>query len=276
MPDDFAKSELPAVLREIDISGFAGLGPRDLILNPDRLVADTLAAGRAIVYARSGDQATYDAIGFRTFAASPRRGPSPLQTSAWTAMHRDPTDRQKDATLAEILNQQPKLRHRPLVFPGENYRYAIDRHVIHLYRRKTAPAGREVEDRWTFSLTDPPEFLSWGALDRDEPMIAAQRLQVDLQGTHWLPFSVLLADGCFRRLQDVRSLLVRKTRPGSFYGFLSHRWLGPSHPDPDALQAQFAAWQLIAYLAEAVRVADDQGADTRQDARRRGTQCGAF
>src|SRR5919109_4046666 len=162
MPDDFAKSELPAVLREIDISGFAGLGPRDLILNPDRLVADTLAAGRAIVYARSGDQATYDAIGFRTFAASPRRGPSPLQTSAWTAMHRDLTDRHKDATLAEILNQQPKLRHRPLVFPGENYRYAIDRHVIHLYRRKTAPAGREVEDRWTFSLTDPPEFLSWG------------------------------------------------------------------------------------------------------------------
>ena len=110
MLDDFAKSELPDALRGIDISGFADLEPRDLILNPARLTADTSAAGRAIVYARSGDQATYDAIGFRAFAASPRRGTSPLQTSAWTAMQRDLTDRQKDATLVdEILHQGTKV-----------------------------------------------------------------------------------------------------------------------------------------------------------------------
>jgi hypothetical protein len=262
MVDEFVKHGLPVALQEIDISDFAGIEPRNLILNPARVAADTLAAGRAIVYARTGGQTSYDTIGFRTFAASPQKGPSPLQTSAWSTMQRDLADRQKsDTVIDEILNQQPKLRHRPIALPkeGENYRYAIDRNAIHLYRRKTDPAGREAEDRWTFSLMDPPESLLVGALDRDEPMIAAQQLQVDLQGTHWLPFSVLLADGCFRRFQDVRSHLIRKTRQGSFYCFLSHRWLDPNHPDPEALQAQFAAWQLFAYLTEAVRVAEQRG-----------------
>jgi hypothetical protein len=98
------------------------------------------------------------------------------------------------------------LRHRPLALPGDgdDYRYTIDADVTHLYRRHTDPAGREVEDRWTFSLTDPPEALLMDASSRDEPLIAAQRLRVELQGTHWLPLPVLLAEGFFHRLQDVR------------------------------------------------------------------------
>jgi len=262
MSDKHAKLELPAALQEIDLSDFASVEPRDLILNPALVADDTLAAGRAIVYARSGDQPSYDAIGFRAFAASPRKGSSPLQTSAWSAMQRRLTDRQqKDTIIDEILNQQPKLRHRPLALPksDENYRMSIDRETMQLFRRKTDSSGREIGDRWIFSLTDLPESLLLDTIDSDEPMIAAQQWQVNLQATHWLPFPVLLAEGRFRKFQDIRSRLVRKTGSGSFYCFISHRWLDPSQPDPDALQAQFAAWQLLAYLADAVRVADQRG-----------------
>src|SRR6266498_2227248 len=110
--------ELPVPLEEIDISDWAGVEPRDLILNPAQVAADALAAGRAMVYARSGPEISYDAIGFRTFAASPRKGPSPLETSAWSVMQRNLTAQQQSDTLVdEILNQQPKLRHRPLALP---------------------------------------------------------------------------------------------------------------------------------------------------------------
>src|SRR5688572_21605023 len=140
MPGEFTKHELPVALQEIDISDFAGVEPRDLILDPVQLKVDTLAAGRAIVYARSGNQSSYDAIGFRTFAASPRKGPSPLQTSAWSAMQRKLSDHQKSHTVVdEILNHQPQLRHRPLALPkeGENYRYVIDHDTIDVFRSRT-------------------------------------------------------------------------------------------------------------------------------------------
>jgi len=257
--DEFTKPSLPAALQQIDISNLAGVKPRDLILDPMLLVADTQAAGRAIVYARAGDQTSYDDIGFRIFAASPQKGVSPLQTSAWSAMQRELMGQQKrDAVVDEILKQQPKLRHRPLAFPGEtgSLRYEIDNNAVHFYRRKNDSEGREVEDRWTISRTEL-EFA--GTLDRDEPLLASGRFPVGLQATYWLPFPVLLSEGRFCRFQDIRSRLVRETQPGPFYCFLSHRWLDPTHPDPDSLQAQFAAWQMIAYLAEAVRVADQRG-----------------
>ncbi len=273
MPNEFVKHELPVALQEIDISGLASVEPQELVLNPTQVVTDTLSAGRAIVYARPEHQASYDTIGFRTFAASPRKGHFPLQTSTWSAMQRNLTDSRKSNTVVEeILDHQPKLRHSPLALPKgkkkekgiENYRYVADRNAIHLYRRKNDSTGQKTEDRWTFSLTDLPNLpkellLTLGVLDKDEPMITSQQLQVDLQSTHWLPFPVLLTKGCFSKFQDIRSLLIRKTQPGSFYCFLSHRWLSAKHPDPDASQAQFAAWQLIAHLTEAVRIAHQRG-----------------
>jgi hypothetical protein len=259
--DEFTKLNVPVALQQIDIADLARVEPRELILHPV-LVADAQAAGRAIVYARSGDQTSYDDIGLRTFAASPRKGVLPFQTSAWSAMQREMIDRQKrDPVFNEILNQQTKLRHRPLSYPGDagSLRYVIDNNAIHFYRRKNDSAGHEVEDLWTISRTHI-EFT--GTIDRDEPSFASQLFPVGLQATYWLPFPVLLTEGRFCRFQDIRSRLVRETKPGPFYWFLSHRWLDPTHPDPDSLQAQFAAWQMIAYLAEAVRVADQRGLHT--------------
>jgi hypothetical protein len=118
MPPELAKHALPAALHAIDVSRFAEVEPRDLILNPGQLKIDTFAAGRAIIYARLGDQASYDAIGFRTFAATPRKGPLPLQTSAWSDMQRRLSDQKKSHSVVdEILTHQAKLRHRPLELP---------------------------------------------------------------------------------------------------------------------------------------------------------------
>lgn len=147
----------------------------------------------------------------------------------------------------------------------------MDRDAIHLTGEFKDESGSETKGRWTFSLTDLPDAFVLGAAERDEPHIVAHRLLVKLEGTHWLPLSALLSDGCFRRMQDIRDLLTRQTRPDSFYCFLSHRWLTPTHPDPEARQAQFFAWQLVAHLAEAVRVARQRGL---HQARRFSTQLG--
>ncbi|MGJ7506445.1 hypothetical protein [Variovorax sp. GT1P44] len=263
MVDEVGLSGLPAVFGEIDVSDLASHSPRDLILDPATLTAGTLAAGRAIRYARrEAREAPYDAIGFRMFAASPRRGPSPLQTAAWTAMQRELADRSKaDTVVDEILTQQAMLRPRAIRMPisDGSMRYGIDRAAIHMYTGRVNEAGREIDDRWTFSLTDLPDALLLGAYDADEALVAAQSLSVRLQATHWLPLTTLLDDGHFRRLQEVRSQLQRETRPGMFYCFLSHRWLGTTHPDAEGAQARFAAWQLVAHLVQAVRVAEQRG-----------------
>ena len=49
------------------------------------------------------------------------------------------------------------------------------------------------------------------------------------------------------------------TVPGRYYAFISHRWLSAGHPDPEGRQAQFAAWQLMAHLCEAIQVAQLRG-----------------
>lgn len=263
MADEVELSGLPAVFGGIDASDLEGRSPRALILDPATLSAETSAAGRAILYARRGHQeAPYDAIGFRMFAASPRRGPSPLQTAAWTAMQRELADRSKaDTVVDEILTQQAVLRPRAIRLPisDGSFRYGIDREAIHMYTDRVDDAGREIVDRWTFSLTDLPDALLLGAYDADEALVAAQTLTVRLQATHWLPLKTLLEDGHFRRLQEVRSQLHRETQRGIFYCFLSHRWLGTTHPDAEGAQARFAAWQLVAHLVQAIRVADQRG-----------------
>jgi len=48
-------------------------------------------------------------------------------------------------------------------------------------------------------------------------------------------------------------------RDDGYYAFISHRWLTPAHPDPEGRQAQFVAWQLVACLCEAIRVAQLRG-----------------
>jgi hypothetical protein len=252
----------PDVWGEIDIGDIAPLDPEALILNPRLLRGAGAMAGRALVYARAGRSNRYDAIGFRLSAAIPHTGPAPLQTVAMSVMQRASADRRRrNHVVDEILQQQTSLQHRPIALPKgiTRYRYTIDRDTIHLTATRNDDEGEEVEENWTYALTDAPEMLQTGAVDQDEGLILAQQLHISLDATHWLPLRLLIEDGCFRRFQDARSAVVRGTQPGAFYCFLSHRWLSPSHPDPDAIQARFAAWQLVAHLAEAVRVADQRG-----------------
>jgi hypothetical protein len=246
---------LPVDVQQIDIGPLRQIEPRGLVLNPYQLSNDSLAAARALIYGRCGEEDTYDSIAFRTFTASPRKGVSPLQTSAWSAMQRAiDVDRKSNPLVDEILEQQSKLRHRPIGFPsGENFGFVVRSDTVVLERRG------QIVDRWTYSLTDWPDPLLMGVVDNDAAEITAQHYQVQLEATHWLPLPALLEEGRFTRFQELRSKLIRDTQPGAWYCFLSHRWLDRAQPDPTGAQAQFAAWQLIAYLLEAVRVADQRG-----------------
>lgn len=252
---------LPLALRQIDLGSLRQVEPRSLVMNPYQLTNDMLAAGRALIYGRCGDDDAYDAVAFRISAAAPRKGLVPLQTSARSSLQRVLEEhKQSDRAADEILNQQPRLRHRPIGFPpGERFGFSTDRDTVILERRQTDAAQRQVVDRWIYSLTDLPEPLLMSVTDNDVHLIGAQRLRVQLEATHWLPLPVLLEEGRFARFQEQRAKLVRDTQPGAWYCFLSHRWLDRAQPDPQGTQAQFAAWQLIGHLVEAVRVARQRG-----------------
>src|SRR5262249_8406812 len=53
--------------------------------------------------------------------------------------------------------------------------------------------------------------------------------------------------------------LVKGTRPGCYYAFISHRWLTRSHPDPHGDQARIVIRCLLGALCEAIRVAWHRG-----------------
>jgi hypothetical protein len=96
-------------------------------VSPERMILDTgllgpegphTAAARALKYSRAVGTSSYDDIGFRLFAAKPRRGLVPLSTLA--LMHHDrriENVRRKDSAVQEIVEQQYLLRHRPVDLP---------------------------------------------------------------------------------------------------------------------------------------------------------------
>ncbi len=87
----------------------------------------------------------------------------------------------------------------------------------------------------------------------------SQQYRVDLPGIFWLPLAALIRTGRFERMQECRQELIQQISADCYYCFLSHRWLSPTHPDPEAAQARFAAWQIVGHLCEAIRVADRRG-----------------
>ena len=114
-------------------------------------------------------------------------------------------------------------------------------------------------DVWSFSRTAPPSFALHDLEDRDLSKSLTQSLSVDIPYSLWLPVTVLIETGRFKRMQDWTHVLSCKTAPGCFYYFVSHRWLTTSHPDPSGTQARFIAWQLFSHLCKAVQIAHLRG-----------------
>jgi hypothetical protein len=124
-----------------------------------------------------------------------------------------------------------------------------------------------------FSLAHPPQFMLKDVRDDDAALLVAQAREVEVPGIRWLPLRSLVQLGHFPRMQDRPDLLIQRTRPGSFYAFISHRWLTPDQADPNGLQAALVAWQLVMHLILAVRVAHARGVHSP---RRRNVYLNAF
>src|SRR5258708_1761750 len=252
---------LPPALAGVETSDWDSIPPEDLLRDPSRVASQPsrLAGARALRYARAGTSMAYDEIGFRMLAAS-LRGPITLQTLPSMRLERAQQERTRaNLPLEEVRSQVPKLRHRPLELPRDGrFRYEIVDNLINITR--ISDAGRDAsQDVWTFSLSDPPEMILQLASGSDEPPNVSQQYRVDLPGIFWLPLAALIRTGRFERMQECRQELIQQISADCYYCFLSHRWLSPTHPDPEAAQARYAAWQIVGHLCEAIRVADRRG-----------------
>lgn len=243
--------------------GLEGVEPDALLTDPSLRYATTSrgAAARALAYAHATGARAYDEIGTRLTAAMPVDDVAPLQTVRAARSARAREDRLRpDARAERALAEQPKLRHRPLDLRLDGrYSYAVDNEHIHLTRAYEDASGREREEPWTFPLTTPPAGLLKEATPDDAPQLFTQRFAAEIPGAAWLPLRTVIAQARFPRMQECRDELVGETEPGAYYCFLSHRWLATEEPDPDGRQARFTAWQFVAHLCEAVRVAELRG-----------------
>ncbi len=248
-------------LSSLDISDLAGIEPGELLADPSPILRHSPleAAGRSLRYARAMVGATYDEMGFRLRASTPVQfaGPTPLETFASVRLRHDRELRHLAASEVErVRSEQGMLRHRAIDFTASgSVRYAIEGDLINM----VATTDDGAEESWVYALSHLPEGLRAGGRDRDAPELASRQLQVDLPGMRWLPVSLLVREGRFRRMQEWAEQLETTTDSDRYYAFISHRWLTPAHPDPEGRQAQFAAWQLLACLSEGIRIAQLRG-----------------
>ncbi len=254
---------LPASFSDVDIADLLPLSPDGLLRDPGllRVPDESTWPARALRYARAGSSDTYDEIGFRFVAATPWNDRLPLQTRRAMQHERDRHERSlQDEGFETLREQQALLRHRPLDLPTR----AIDADVSHDGRllhvlERVDTQGRPRTDAWVFPLSAPPPAVLRSARPADVPLIGSQRYPLDIPGANWIPLSAVIDRGALLRLQEWGTDLVSTLQPGFFHAFISHRWLTPTHPDPDKRQAQYLAWQLVAALCEAIAVARARG-----------------
>lgn len=251
-------------LGHIDLGVWRELPPERLASSPELLdgYPPRDASARALKYSRMDGTASYDEIGFRWLAATLVKGHRPLQTFVQARLDAEQQRRRRSgADLEVLLAQTRKLRHRPLEIPDGHVRFTIEENLINISQ---VPEPGQPDDAlvWSFPPGAPPKGLLAMATDGDEPLLVAQHSPANLPLVRWLPLPRLINLGKFARMQDIAAHLESQLFPGNYYGFVSHRWLTPTAPDPDGTQARLLAWQLVAAMCEAVYVAHERGLHT--------------
>jgi hypothetical protein len=160
----------------------------------------------------------------------------------------------------ELEREQQLLRHRLIDIPDGRSRYEITGRLCHVTRLNDD--GKVLDGPWSFPLSAPPSGLLHLASDDDVGLLVTQRYHLGAPGAAWLSAANLIELGQFAPMQQIRGRLVHRTSPGCFYCFVSHRWLTPTHPDPEGRRARLLAWQLVSHLCEAIRVARRRGLST--------------
>jgi len=252
---------LPPAFDAIALGPLASIAPEALVVDPTQLsdIPVGVRTVTAVKYSRVGGSRAYDEIGFRLTAANLVRGDVPLQTLNAVRLERSRDRRAEDSDpIAAILEEEQKLRHRLFDLPDDSgrLRYRVEGRLLQLEK---VTERRSDTETWTFPLTAPLAMLRQNAAPSDVSRLFTQQYRIEIPGAFWLPLSTLVARGRLHRYQDWRADVPPDTRPGHFYVFVSHRWLSPTEPDPDGTQAAFLAWQMIAYLCDAVRVARYRG-----------------
>jgi hypothetical protein len=258
---------LPSHLAAIDLGESLDLGSDALrAARPPWLNPRHPAADRALRYGRGRGGLPYDEIAERVQAALPGPPATALHTRATVRRHRaDDEAHRRNADIDTLIDQIETLRHRALELPlsrDVSYDIAGGEELVTFYARRNDGG----QDAWTFSFAHPPQLLCERAFDANAWLLPTQGYRIDFPGVFWLPLAVLIEGGRFPRFQHTRDRLVSATEPGSFYLFISHRWLARDEPDPDGVQARFFAWQFISYLCEALEIAADRGRDRPRQA----------
>jgi hypothetical protein len=226
------------------------------------------AADRALRYGRGRGGLPYADIVERTLAACPIAPAVSIHTRATARRERErDAAHRHDPDVDALIDQIDDLRHRALDLPpGEQTSLSFSAGEAHI----TVVVGLDngQQEPWTFSLAHPPAFLLRETFDAPATTLATARHSVSLPGVLWLPFAVVVEKGVFPRFQATRDRLRSPTEIAGVHLFVSHRWLARSEPDPEAIQARFFAWQLVAAVCEAIEIAGDRGLNTPRRASR--------
>ena len=280
---------LPAFFERVDISEWSEISPEDLVKRHRQVVGaadlpflSPSSAAKAIKYGRSGPSRSYDLIAFRTVAACPARGPLNVLTLSGMITPRKDARREPDRTPIPASSRVEGESSRAIlslesVSETGRFRFTIGKGRS--IPREPPPGFQTIDDPerplrldrpWFEGVVDgsgarlfpadsPPEDLRQVVQDRDLPLLITQQGRILYPGQNWFPLTELITAGRFKRMDEWGKALVQRTFPWAFYGFVSHRWQSPDQPDPDDGQASFTAWQLVAYLCEAVRIAALRG-----------------
>lgn len=253
-------NSLPNYISGADISDWDGIQPEDFYQKTylKTEIPDYFRADKLLKYSRLIENAPYDQLAYRLMAATPFIGAVKLQSLNTVMRHQKQDALKKTDQGFEILNAQAEyLAHRPIeMFNDGRASYNITGEFLKMWK-KDDPDFSDIV--WIFPLYNIPKVILDQSSDGDLPKLISQSYNIAAPEIYWLPLNTLLDNGIFKRMQDFRPLLINQTAPGNYYCFISHRWLSTAHPDPDGVQAQTVAWQLIIYLSEAIRVAKQRG-----------------
>lgn len=214
------------------------------------------------VLADARDQARrYDALAFHVRRLCERTGIRPVATLADVEGDLAAASSTDEILVKSQTFERLKARvvHRPIDMPsGSRFGYEVltDNRLLLTARDEDVIE----EPEWVYSLTHPPAAFADQATASDAlPTMAAQGFAPDLPGARWVPLTMLIEVGRFHRMQEWADRLVDSVETSNFHCFVSHRWLTPTHPDPDGVQGGLIAWQLVAHLCEAVFVGHLRG-----------------
>lgn len=210
---------------------------------------DNRSVAEVLAYAKSELGLTYDQIGSRFASMSAYGGAFPLRTLE--SVTADPPAAGADK-IAHLRHLRSCIPHLSFSFdpPSGRIKYGFtpsQKEMVYMWERDGRPVQRSL------SMAHPPDFVTKSAADKEAPLMLAQRVKVP-EHFHiwWLPFLQLLETGRFHRMQKIQAQLHNGFDPTCFCVFVSHRWLTPTHPDPEGLQAASVAWQLVGHLLNAV------------------------